>query len=169
MRTLLHVERRSRRVFELAALCILSLVAIARAPAAPPATALESSPAARAAIANRKAIFTLIGSNFRPIAEVLRQGAASRSLDTGKYSQRVAMLADFLPEAFPDISSTGDTRARVEIWSHRADFEKLLRDFHDHTVQLAQAASRHDNDAFKTIAGSVAQDCKACHDRYRAE
>jgi cytochrome c556 len=128
-----------------------------------------ASPAVRAAIANRRAIFTLIGNNFRPVAEVLRSGGVAGQTDPQKYTRRVALLADFLPDAFPEISGSGETRAKADIWSNRADFDKLLRGFQQHAAQLAQADFTHDGAAFKRAAATVAQDCKSCHERYRSE
>jgi cytochrome c556 len=130
--------------------------------AAPPTPAKE-------AIDSRKAVFTLIGGSFRPIAEILRGNAAYESVDVGKYTTRVSLLTNFLVDAFPDASKNGDTRAKPEIWSNRADFDKKLKDFHDHALALSQLAARPEGatDAFKTAARTVAQDCKRCHDDYR--
>ena len=154
---------KSKSVIAASVLCA-SVCTFSMAQTPPAAT----GPAAKAAIANRRAIFTLIGTNFRPIAEILRGGAPSQS-DLDKYTARVAFLAGMLPGAFPDGSSGGDTRAKADIWSSRADFNKLLQEFQDHSTQLAQAASRHDAAAVNTTVGAVAQDCKTCHNRYRSE
>jgi cytochrome c556 len=163
--------RGSARLLRAAILSVLPVLAAAQTP--------PDAQAARAAIANRKAIFTLIGNNFRPIGEALRQGAAggtsasgsvdTTKVDTARYAARIAMLDEMLPDAFPELPAGGDTRARPEIWTNRADFDERLREFHDHVAQLAQITARHDNAAFKAAATTVAQDCKSCHDHYRSE
>jgi cytochrome c556 len=133
-------------------------------------TAPEPPPnLARQAIENRKAVFTLIGNNFRPIAEILRGNATYESVDVSKYSTRVAFLTNFLAEAFPDISKSGDTQAKAEIWSSRPDFDKRAKDFSDHAVVLSHVIAQGggNSDAFKAAARAVAQDCKGCHDNYR--
>lgn len=132
-------------------------------------TGAVATPAARAAVANRQAIFTLIANNFRPIAEVLRSDGGHEPPDPQKYARRVALLADFLPDAFPEISQAGETRAKSDIWSDRADFDKLLQNFQQHAAQLAQTSSSPDVTAFKAVAATVAHDCKSCHDRFRSE
>ncbi len=123
------------------------------------------------AIDNRKAVFTLIGNNFRPIGEILRGNAAYEAVDVNKYSARVAFLTGFLGEAFPDVSKAGDTQAKPEVWSDRADFDKRVKDFNEHAVALAQLVAHGggNTDVFKAAARTVAQDCKGCHDNYRSK
>jgi cytochrome c556 len=47
----------------------------------------------------------------------------------GKYATRVSFLTGLLVEAFPDVSKSGDTQAKPEVWSNRADFDKRVKDF----------------------------------------
>lgn len=132
-------------------------------PSAPPPNLAKQE------IDNRKAVFTLIGRNFKPIGEILR-GAPYALVDANKFATRVAFLTGLLPEAFPDNSRIGDTRATPEVWSNRADFNKRLKDFGDHAVALSRLAQGGGGlDAFKDAARTVAQDCKGCHDNYRTK
>lgn len=128
---------------------------------------------ARQAIDARKAVFTLIGSNFRPVGAVLQGKAEYDQAEIQKRATRVAFLAGFLNESFPDISNVGepDTKAKAEIWSNRADFDKRIKDFQDHLATLAAVSAKEKTagDAFKTAAGAVAQDCKGCHDNFRVK
>jgi len=135
-------------------------------------TAPEPAPnLARQAIENRKAVFTLIGNSFRPIAEILRGNSTYESVDVSKYSTRVAFLTNFLPEAFSDVSKSGDTQAKPEVWSSRSDFDKRVKEFSDHAAVLSRVIAQGggNSDAFKTAARAVAQDCKGCHDNYRSK
>jgi cytochrome c556 len=149
--------------FTLATPCTVTAVA-QTAPTAPPNLAKQ-------AIDTRKAAFTLIGANFKPIGEILRGNATYESVDVGRYAARVAFLTGFLGEAFPEVSKTGDTRAKPEIWSNRADFDKRVKDFGDHAAVLSELVTHGGAkaDAFKAAALAVAQDCKGCHDNYRAK
>jgi cytochrome c556 len=154
-----------------AAGCILAAMAV---PAA--AQAVASSPAATAAAAKqaveyRKAAFTLLGGNFRPIGAILQGRTQYQPAEARRYVPRLVFLAELLDDAFPDISKTGDTRAKPEIWSNRADFDARLREFQNHTAALAQWVKGSDvsTDGFKNAALAVAQDCKSCHDHYRSE
>jgi cytochrome c556 len=142
----------------------LAVTAQADAPAAPPTPAKQ-------AIDARKAVFTLIGSNFRPVGEVLQGKTAYDAEDARKRATRLQFLAGLLDDAFPDISSSGDTRARPEIWSNRAEFDQKLKEFQAHSATLLQVASRDKSSAddFKAAAGAVGQDCKGCHESYRTK
>jgi cytochrome c556 len=152
-------------------LCVTALAAtltgavFAQAPPSP-------SPAKRA-VDERKAIFTLISGNFRPIAEQLQGRGSLDASEARKRAERVAFLASLANDAFPDLSNVGDpgTRAKPTIWSQRADFDKVISDFVKHSQALAQTAATQapGSDAFKAAAGAVAQDCKTCHDNFRAK
>ena len=139
------------------------------APAAAPAGG-PPSPGTQA-INVRKAVFTLIGSNFKPIGEVLQGRASYESVDVQTSATRVAFLAGLLNDAFPDNSNIGDTKAKPEIWTNRADFDKRIKDFQDHAANLVQVAAKEKSasDAFKTAAAAVGQDCKGCHENYRVK
>jgi cytochrome c556 len=150
-----------------AAGCTLALIAPLITAAAD--TAAPPPNLARQAIENRKAVFTLIGNNFRPVGEILRGTATYESVDVDKYTARVSFLAGLLSDAFPDISQTGDTQAKPEVWSNRADFDRRLNDFAQHAAALSQLTKQHNGnaEAFKAAARTVVQDCKGCHDNYR--
>jgi cytochrome c556 len=124
---------------------------------------------AKQGIEYRKAVFTLIGNNFRPVGEILRGTATYESVDVDKYATRVSFLTGLLAEAFPDSSQTGDTAAKPEIWSNRADFNRRLNEFTQHAAALSQLTKQHGGnaEAFKAAARTVVQDCKGCHDNYR--
>jgi cytochrome c556 len=132
-------------------------------------TAPTGANTAKQAIENRKAVFTLIGNNFRPIAEILRGNLKYEAVDVNKYASRVSFLANFVADAFPEVSKAGDTQAKPEIWSDHDTFEKHVKAFQEHSHALSQlvTAGGADNDAFKAAARAVVQDCKACHEDYR--
>jgi cytochrome c556 len=148
----------------------LAVSAAAQTPTTAPAAAAPPSVASQT-IAVRKAIYTLIGANFRPIGDVMKGISTADSAELVKRATRVAFFAGLAQEVFPDSSSSGDTKARPEIWTNRTDFDKRLKDFQSHSQALVQAAANEapSSDAFKAAAGAVAQDCKGCHDNYRAK
>lgn len=155
----------------LAAVLCSGLVLSASAQTPPAAPANDSAIQANQAIKARKAVFTLIGANFGPIGAQLQGKAPFDGTEALKRAERVAFLAGLAQEAFPDISKTGDTKAKPEIWDNRADFDKKLQDLLQHSNDLV-AALRKDKtnvDAFKAAATKVGGDCKGCHDDYRAK
>ena len=126
---------------------------------------------AKQAVELRQATYKLIGANFKPIGDALQGRAAYDATDVKKRATRVAFLSELADENFPNISNTGlpSTKAKTEIWSERADFDKRLADFAQHARALAQVTAQDTlgGDAFRSAAGTLAQDCKGCHDKYR--
>jgi cytochrome c556 len=144
----------------------------APAPAATAAApAAGGANAARQAVDVRKSIFKLIGANFRPLGALLKDGGQYDAADASKRITRVVFLSGLLNEAFPDISNIGepDTKAKPEVWTKHAEFEKSLKDFQDHLVALADVNEKEKGltEPFKTALGAVAQDCKSCHDEFK--
>ncbi len=147
-------------------------VSPAPAPANPPAAGAGPSPA-RQAIEARKAVFTLIGGNFRPIGNVLKGAAPYDAVTIAKSVARIAFLSQLLDDTFPEISNLGEpqTKAKPDIWTNRADFDKKLKDFQTHAAALQKVneTDQGPTDAFKVAAAAVGQDCKACHDNFRVQ
>jgi cytochrome c556 len=136
----------------------------------PPAGGLN---AARQAVDERKAVYKLIGANFKPIGNVLKGSTQYDAATIQKSIDRVVFLSGLLDEAFPENSNLGDpeTKAKADIWTNRADFEKKEKDFQSHVLALQKVneTEKEATEAFKTAAAAVGQDCKACHDDYRLQ
>lgn len=175
--------RSTRRVKKLGVLLILSGIfvvvlsagssVLAHAQQAPVAAVPSGPPSARQAIEVRKAVFTLIGSNFKPIGEVLQGKAPYDATEVQKRANRVAFLADLVAETFTEASNTGlpDTKAKAEVWSDRTEFDKKVKVFREHAAALAQVAAKETSSsaAFKTAAAAVGQDCKSCHEAFKVK
>lgn len=129
--------------------------------------------AAKQAIAVRKAAFTLIANNFKPIGEVLQGKATYNQAEIAKRAERVAFLSLLLDGTFPDASNLGtpETKSKPEIWKDKADFDKQIKEFQDNAAALAQIAAKEStaSDAFKAAAKAVAEGCKGCHDAYKVK
>ena len=148
-----------------------ALVAHAQNAPAPAPAAAGGANAGRQAADVRKSIFKLIGANFRPLGALLKDGGPYDVAEVNKRITRVLFLSGLLNEAFPEISNIGepDSKAKPEVWTKHAEFEKSLKGFQDHLVTLADVAEKEKGltEPFKTALGAVAQDCKACHDDYK--
>jgi cytochrome c556 len=171
-----HVSKRRRAAIlglVLAASACGALVAQAQnAPAPAPAAApAGGANAARQAADVRKSIFKLIGANFRPLGAILKDGGPYDAAEVNKRITRVLFLSGLLNEAFPENSNIGepDTKAKPEVWTKHAEFQKSLKDFQDHLVALSDINEKDKGltDSFKTALGVVAPDCKSCHDEFK--
>jgi cytochrome c556 len=67
---------------------------------------------------------------------------------------------------FPEGSGEGDTKASPKIWEDAAGFQAALTKFQA-DADAALASNAADLDAFKAAFGSVAGNCKSCHDAFR--
>ena len=68
----------------------------------------------------------------------------------------------------PAFSKDGaPTKAKPEIWTDRAEFDKLLADLGEKAKALPAAAKAGTLDALKPAVGEVGKACKACHDKYK--
>jgi cytochrome c556 len=129
----------------------------------------QSPTPAERAIEYRQAVYKVVAGNFGPLAQnaqgklELAPGAAR------KHADRLAAIAEFTRDAFPDISKEGKTKAKPEIWTDRAEFDKLLNDFNNAARALATVTARADArpEDFKTAVGAVGNTCKGCHDKFR--
>ena len=138
----------------------------AAAPAAAPAPGQV-----RAAVEERRAVYKLIGANFRSLGALLKDDGKYDAADVNKRIDREVFLVGLSPDVFPDHSNVGepDSKAKPEVWSKRADFDQAQKKLQ---VDLAALKTVNDRDqklseSFKTALGTVAQDCKACHDDFK--
>jgi len=88
-------------------------------------------------------------------AQVVHDSAA-------KIAENFSRAADLFPEG----SDTGDVKtwAKPEIWTDRANFDKLLDAAHQAAVDLQSVENA---DELPAALGKLGNDCKSCHDVYR--
>jgi len=150
------------------ALMALSLALPADASGKKPKVKVVETEAAHDAIEYRKALMQVMGMNFMPVGEMLQGHAPYNAAEAAKRAGRVAFIARMLDEAFPEVSRVGNTNAKPEIWTDRADFNKHVQALVDGTAALAAQLQKNPADAagFKKAAGAAGQACKDCHDKY---
>lgn len=128
-----------------------------------PALAAEDPIAQRQAIMkdNGKAIGTLAGMAKGQIPfDALAAEMAIRVMNAS---------ANGFGALFPEGSETGgDTEAKPEIWSNRADFEVKLAEFRAAT-EGAMSAPPADLDGVKAALGALGKTCGSCHETYRVK
>lgn len=160
-----------RRIATVAAAAALSAFVLASARAQSPQPAGPSP--TKVAVENRKAAFSLIGNYFRYFGGVAKGTVAYDEAEATKRAARIAFLFGLLDESFPEGSNVGepDSKAKSDIWSNRADFDKKLKDFQTHAQAFVDinAKEKGATDGLKTAIASLAQDCKGCHDTYKAK
>lgn len=131
-------------------------------------TAMAVKP--EAAIHYRQSVYTMIGWNFMPMVEMIKNKAPWDNAEFSKHADRIAFLAPQLLEGFPEGSDKGaETEAKPDIWKNMDDFKSKMSDLVRETKTLSDVAKAGDEaktrEQFKKTAGA----CKSCHDKYRNE
>ena len=118
-------------------------------------------------IAARQAGFDLMAGNL-----IGMKAAVDSNQDVKQLVDSAKALASWgrsIPAMFPDGTQTGhNTKARPEIWSDRAGFEKAAATLVAAADRLSQLAEANDKPGFATQYGVMTQACGACHRSYRA-
>jgi cytochrome c556 len=129
----------------------------------------QSPTPAERAIDYRQAVFKVVAGNFGPLAQHAQGKLELQPGVARQYAARLAAIADFTRDAFPEISRDGKTKAKPVIWAERAEFDQLLDDLSTSTRALAVVTAKADAkpDDFKAAVGAVGNACKGCHDKFR--
>jgi len=105
-----------------------------------------------------------LGDAMKPLGAIAKKQAP---FDAAVVNASATTIADNLKKAatlFPAGSGGGESKAKPEIWTDAAGFEKGMKDAHAAAVALQ---SVKDEAAFGPALGAVGASCKSCHDKYR--
>lgn len=121
----------------------------------------------------RQGLMRLQLMNRLPLNAVAK-GEAQLTDATVAHAENLADLARMAPMVFADKTLTSEkypnaTKAKADIFSNEAEFKPLLTKHMEETVKLAQIAKKKDQKAFVTQLKVVADNCNACHDKFREE
>lgn len=147
---------------------MLSLIAlIAAAASASAREPVQPQPTARqlhiARVAGMHMAATLF---YRGVKAAVANGADVRTLF--HEAEGLVMWGAAIPGLFPAGSGGGDSRARPEIWTSRADFEARAAALRTAASGLLQRARAGDRPGFSAQAAAVEAACNACHTAYRS-
>ncbi len=120
------------------------------------------------AIADRKAKMKEVGKNFGIIGKMVKGENPFDGKAALAAYMAIGEAGTGFGELFPEGSETGgETTASPKIWSDRDGFKAKGKAFGEDLVAAIQAGEPADLDALKASFGSVAKNCKACHEGYR--
>ncbi len=122
------------------------------------------------AIEYRKASFQLIRHNMMDLGDMIRGNVPYDAARVQKRANALAAVTTLPWEAFtvPGADkASGD--AKAEIWSNLQDFNSRADKFQQDALQLQTAAKGSDQAAVKAAFATFAKNCKACHDKYKAD
>ena len=105
-----------------------------------------------------------VNDAMKPLGAIAKKQAP---FDAAVVKASATTIADNLKKAqalFPAGSGGGESRAKAEIWTDAAGFEKGMKDAHSAAVALQSVS---DEAAFAPALGALGSTCTSCHDKYR--
>ncbi len=117
-------------------------------------------------IAARQAGFDLQGGVLAAMKAVVDAGGSVKPLTDG--AKGLSSWGHVIPSMFPEGTESGrNTKAKKEVWSDRAGFEKASANFAAAAEKLAALAEVDDKAGFAAQFKETAGACGACHRGYR--
>ena len=116
----------------------------------------------------RKAAYTLMNLNFGNLAAMAEDKKPFNMDEAARNADFVAMLST-VPKGYFGEGTDKDTKAKPEIWTHRADFDAKMDKMVTEAGKLPAVVRSGDMAAFKKQVGDVGAACKACHDDFRTK
>jgi cytochrome c556 len=118
----------------------------------------------------RKAVYQVIAWNIGPLSAMAQDKQPFDATVFAERAERVSRLTPMLAESYaPESRQVTGSKLKPEMWSNRADFDEKLRTLVARSEALATTAAGGDAAASKAAFFDMAQACKACHDKYRAD
>lgn len=141
----------------------------ALAAALAPALAQAQFAKADDAVEYRQSALFLLGNHFGRIGAVVKGEVPFNKDDVANNAELVATLSKLPWPAFEGGQTNAKSRAKPEVFSDKAKFQKAALDMETAVTKLNTAAKGGDLATIKTAFGAAAQTCKSCHDNFRAK
>ena len=117
-------------------------------------------------IAMRQAGFDLQAGVVAAMKATIDAGGSVKPLTDG--AKGLSSWGHVIPAMFPDGTQTGrNTKAKKEIWTDKAGFEKAAANFYDQAEKLEKFAEADDKAGFAAQFKETGAACGACHRQYR--
>jgi cytochrome c556 len=135
-----------------------------------PAVALDAEQAEKATD-TRQAVLKVIGWNITPLGAMARGLIPWDEALLARNAQRIAWTITMIPDAFrADTRGHAlETAALPAIWEDFARFEELADNARRSAERLVAVTASGDERAARAAIGALTDDCRACHDRFRAQ
>ena len=114
----------------------------------------------------RRAAYQLMNLNFGNLAAMAKEEKPFNKDEAARNAEFVALLAT-VPKSYFGEGTDKETKAKPEIWTHRADFDAKMDKMVGEAQKVPAVVRAGDMAAFKKQVGDLGAACKACHDEYR--
>ena len=143
-----------------------AIAALVLAAAAVPVVAQQMK--AENQVKYRRAAYQLMNLNFGSLDAMATGKKPFNAEEAARNADFVALLST-VPKGFFGEGTDKDTKAKPDIWTHRADFDQRMDKMTGEAAKLPAIARAGDMAAFKKQVHDLGEACKACHDEYRAK
>ena len=113
-------------------------------------------------IHDRHELMEEVGDDAKKIGDAMKAG---KPADAAAPAERIAASVERFLQLFPAGSEHPDSRAMPEIWTKRAEFDRLGKELETTATAVAEAAKSGGD--VKKAAGAMFKNCKACHTDFR--
>jgi cytochrome c556 len=121
------------------------------------------------AVETRQAVFTIIGWNIGPMAGMVKEEVPYDAEVFAKGAERIAFASTMIRDAVrvDTREAEAKTEALPKIWDEFDEFEMLAENLEASSAELVAVAKIGEFDASRSAFLKMAEDCKACHERFR--
>jgi cytochrome c556 len=141
-------------------LCSLGFVLVLLAPMALQAAEPEDI------IKYRQNMMKAVGGHTSAAGAIV-QGKVDYKHQLAEHARALQALTRDIPALFPKDSDFGETKAKDDVWSNRAEFEKRATDTKAKVEAFAKATQGGNQQAVEASFKAVGESCKSCHKDFR--
>lgn len=120
-------------------------------------------------VKQRQSAMALIGWYFGPIGAMMRGDRPFDGAVVARNAGYLDVLSRMPGEGFQPATKDEKSRAKPEVWSDKAKFDKAMEAMQTELGKFAQVAKGGDQGAIKTQFGAVGKTCAGCHDDFRVK
>ena len=132
-------------------------------------TANAQAPKPETQIKLRRAAYTMRGYAFGALEAMAEGKRPFAREDATRYADLFVQVSTVPKLFFGEGTDKGETRAKPEIWTERADFDSKMDKMVTEGAKLPQVLRSGDENAFKAQVKIVDDACGACHDKFRVK
>jgi len=100
-------------------------------------------------------------------AGAIIQGKVDYKNQLADHARALLALTSDIPALFPKDSDFGETKAKDDVWSNRAGFEKAAKEAKTRVAAFAKAVQGGAQQAIATSYKEMGEGCKSCHKDFR--
>ena len=118
-------------------------------------------------VKQRQSGMALIGWYFGPIGAMMRGDRPYDAAVVMRNADYLEVLSKMPQEGFQPSTKDEKTKAKPEVWTDKAKFDKAMENMQAEMAKFKQVAHGGDQGAIKAQFGAVGKACAACHDDFR--